>query len=70
MPKGTGMFVKEGHPEAERQMFGPLTEEGTWEISLLSVEELWRLTQQPGLSIGSLVYNTAPPEGLPLILLP
>ena len=70
MPQGTGMFGKEGHPEAGRQMLGPLTEEGTREISLLPLEEFRRLTQRPGLSIGSVVYNRAPPEGLPLILLP
>ena len=40
MPEGTGMFGEEGHPEAERQMLGPLTGEGTWEISLLPLEEL------------------------------
>lgn len=34
------MFGKEGHPEAEQQMLGLLTEEGTWEISLLPLEKL------------------------------
>ena len=35
MPKATWVFGKEEHPEAGQQIFGPLTEEGTWEISLL-----------------------------------
>lgn len=53
MAEGPGMFGKEGLPEAEQQMLGLLTEEGTSEISSLPLENLLRLTQRPGHSIGS-----------------
>lgn len=51
-------------------MLGPLTEEGTWEIRLLPLEDWPGLSQRQGLSIGYVFSNAAPPQGLPLILVP